>query len=378
MIAVRALASLSLAACLALAACGSDSSNFNDGANGGDKGGDGKGSSSGFGGDGTDKGDGDGNGDGKTCAATVAQTTKAKVDIIFVIDNSGSMGEEMAQVQANINNFAKKIGSSGLDYQVIFIVRKTGGDLKICVPEPLAKPGCADNPPLFRHIDQSVGSSNSFQLILSTYDNSNANLAWGQHLRADAFKVFIGVSDDGRSDLEAAKFDQDLIAKGAGQFGTAENRKYAYHAICGWTEGTTPPSTQKCSSADGNGIKYQNLALLTGGLIDSVCKTDYSGVLDNIGKGIVDRLACELGYPTAQAADPTTVEVQFTPTGKASQKLVQVTDVSKCAANPDGWYYDDMNKPTKIILCKSICDTANTTPGSKIEALVGCKGAGPK
>ena len=378
MIVVRVLASLSLAGCLALAACGSDSSNFTEGANGGDKGGDGTGSSSGFGGDGTDKGDGDGNGDGKACAATVAQTTKPKVDIIFVIDNSGSMNGEMAQVQANINNFAQKIGNSGLDYQVIFIVRKTGNGNKICVPEPLAKPGCADNPPLFRHVDQNVQSDDSLKLILSTYDDANANLAWGQNLRADAFKVFVGVSDDGSSDLEAAAFDAQLIAKGAGQFGTAANRKYTYHAICGWTEGTTPPSTQKCSTADANGVRYQDLALLTGGLIDSVCKTDYSGVLDNIGKGIVDRLACELGYPTAQAADPTTVEVQFTPAGKAAQKLVQVTDASKCAAIPDGWYYDDATKPTKIILCKAICETANTTQGGKVEALVGCKAAGPK
>jgi len=57
---------------------------------------------------------------------------------------------------------------------------------------------------------------------------------------------------------------------------------------------------------------------------------------------------------------------------------VQVTDASKCDANPNGWYYDEPSKPTKILLCKSICDTANATAGGKIEALVGCKGAGPK
>jgi hypothetical protein len=125
-------------------------------------------------------------------------------------------------------------------------------------------------------------------------------------------------------------------------------------------------------------LQYQKLALLTGGIIDSVCKTDYSGVLDNIGKGIVDRLACELGYPTGQAADPTKVQVRLTPPGGTPKKLTQVTDASKCAANLDGWYYDDAAKPQKIILCKSICEEANGVQGSKIEALVGCRGEGPK
>ena len=375
----RTFASITIASCLALIACGSDDASTFDqdlaNKNGGDQNnGDPNGSSGGFGSSG-----GNGDGEGATCASNVAQTTKAKVDIIFVIDNSGSMDGEMNQIRTNINTFVGKIGGSGLDYQVIFIVNKTANCNKICVPEPLAGPNCADNPPLFRHIDQNVGSSNSLQLILSTYDHQNAALAWGKHLRPDAFKVFVGVSDDGRSDIASAKFDQDLVAKGAGQFGTADNRKYTYHSICGWKEGTTAPSTEKCSTADGNGLQYQNIALLTGGIIDSVCKTDYSSVLDNIGKGIVDRLACELGYPTAEAADPTKVQVRLTPAGGgAAQTLVQVTDGSKCDANPDGWYYDDANKPTKILLCKGICDIANSTQGSKIEALVGCKGAGPK
>jgi len=73
----------------------------------------------------------------------------------------------------------------------VFIVRKTGNGDEICVPEPLAKPGCADNPPSFHHIDESVGSSDSLALARSTYDSANPALAWNEHLRMDAFKVFV-------------------------------------------------------------------------------------------------------------------------------------------------------------------------------------------
>jgi hypothetical protein len=335
-------------------------------------------SSGGFGSSG---GSGDTNGGdiGTACAATVAQTAKPKVDIIFVIDNSPSMDGEMTQVRNNINSFVGKIGASGLDYQVIFIVNKTkSSQHKICIPQPLAGPDCADNPPVFHHIDQDVQSNNSLKLVLSTYDSSNAKLAWNKHLRADAFKVFVGVSDDGRSDQAFDSFDDQLIAKGGGQFGTKAKRNYVWHSICSWKPGTTPPSAEKCSGADGSSLQYQNLALLTGGIIDSVCKTDYSGVLDNIGKGIVDRLACELVYPTGEAADPTQLQVRITPQGGTPKVLTQVTDESKCAANPDGWFYDDPTNPQKILLCASTCDEANAIEGTKVEALVGCKGAGPK
>src|SRR5688572_10858145 len=113
-----------------------------------------------------------------SCAATVAQTEKAKVDIIFVIDNSGSMGEEMTQIRTNVNRFAEKVGSIGLDYRVLFIVKKAQAgitsSLALCVPAPLAGPGCADNAPKFFHINQDVQSTNSLDIILRTYDGSTS------------------------------------------------------------------------------------------------------------------------------------------------------------------------------------------------------------
>src|SRR5262245_9257028 len=43
------------------------------------------------------------------CAASVVSALRAEVDIIVVIDTSGSMDEETAQVKANINTFAQSI-----------------------------------------------------------------------------------------------------------------------------------------------------------------------------------------------------------------------------------------------------------------------------
>jgi hypothetical protein len=332
-------------------------------------------SSSGFGSSGNSSGSSSGD---QNCAATVAQTQKAKVDIIFVIDDSGSMTEELNQIKVNVNTFASKIGGTGLDYQVIFIVKKGTSGNTICVPTPLAGTACADNPPLFHHINQDVQSTDSLTLILSTYNSTNPALAWDKYLRMDAYKVFVEVTDD-QSSLASASFDTQLLAKPpAGMFGTAAARKYVFHSIVGWQEGTAPLSATKCSTAVNTGSKYQELSQLTGGIIDSVCKTDYSGVLNNIGKGIADKLGCELTVPSSATADPTKLVVRKTPPGAPPSNLTQVTDASKCAANPDAWYYDDNAKPTKIILCPNTCTDINKTSGTKIEALVGCAAPPPK
>src|SRR5262245_53038707 len=58
------------------------------------------------------------------CVATSVQATlrKLPVDVIFIIDNSGSMTDNIESVQNNINDsFASIIGASGVDYRVIMI-----------------------------------------------------------------------------------------------------------------------------------------------------------------------------------------------------------------------------------------------------------------
>ena len=323
--------------------------------------------------------------DENNCAAQITSATRAEVDIIVVIDTSGSMSEETNQVKANINTFASKIGASGLDYTVVMIAERppalpfppgfpTPG---ICVPAPLGGASCADNPPTYHQVNESVGSTDSLSLILSKFSTYEP---W---LRPAAFKVFIEVTDDNSTGLAYAAFDQQLLAKSPAQFGTAANRRYVFDSICGWKKGTPVLDASKCGSAVNTGDQYQELSKLTGGIVDSVCETDYSGVFDNIAKGLVKKLGCEFAFPkstTGQQTDPTRVAVNYTPGGGATSKktLTQVTDASKCASIPDAWYYDDNANPTKILFCPTTCAAEGSDTEGKLEIAVGCKTAGPK
>jgi hypothetical protein len=322
--------------------------------------------------------------DDNNCAAQVTTATRAEVDIIIVIDTSGSMSEETNQVKANINTFASKIGSSGLDYTVVMIAEKpqTGFPFPpgfpipgLCVPPPLGGANCADNPPLYHQVNQTVASTDSLSLILSKFSTYEP---W---LRPNAFKVFIEVTDDDSTDLAYAAFDQQLLAKSPTHFGTATNRRYVFDSICGWKKGTPVLDPNKCGSAVNIGDQYQQLSKLTGGIVDSVCETDYSGVFDNIAKGLVKKLGCEFAYPkstSGQQTDPTRVAVHYTPGKGAKKTLTQVTDASKCASIPDAWYYDDNANPTKILFCPTTCAAAGADTDGKLEVAVGCKAPPPK
>ncbi len=309
-----------------------------------------------------------------TCAATTVTATKPPVDIIFAVDQSTSMDNEITKVKQNINAFAQAIGTSGLDYQVIMLAAKSGSR-SICVAEPLAGPGCSDNGSKFHAVDRYVGSHSAMGVIVDSYDKS-----WKQWARPAALKAFVVITDD-ESDMTTEAFDAALLAMPGGTFGTQGARNYVYNSVCGWKEGTAVPGGTKCPGTADAGRRHQGASLLSGGIVESVCKADYGAVLTSIAKKVTERLACEFAVPVAsgsQAPDPTKVAVKLSAATAAPKLLTPVTDVSKCAQVPDAWFYDDNTKPTRIVLCKSTCDAAAALGNAKVDAQLGCVVPAPR
>lgn len=316
-------------------------------------------------------------GGGGACAASTKDAERATVDVIFVIDSSSSMYEEHLEVKKNINTFAKAIGNTGLDYNVIMIAQKEkvpGPPGGLCVPGPLAGPKCSDGP-RFHHLDTDVNSWEALQLILDEFPRYSA---W---LRPEAYKTFVMVSDD-NAQLPSATFDQKLLALSPTHFGDAKTRRYNFNSIVGYKRNTAVLSKEKCSTALNTGENYQQLSQLTGGTVDSVCEASYGSVLDNITKGLIITLGCEFAFPQAapdsKPTDPTTVVVTYTPPGGAGKPLTQVTDAKKCEANADGWYYDVPSNPTKIMFCPSTCKGPGADSKGKLDISVGCWAPPPK
>jgi hypothetical protein len=86
-------------------------------------------------------------------------------------------------------------------------------------------------------------------------------------------------------------------------------------------------------------------------------------------------VACEFAMPQGDpgtTVDPTKVNVNYTPGGSdMAQTIGQVNDAAACGSGA-GWFYDDNNAPTKIILCPGTCTAVQADDGAKIEILLGC------
>ncbi|MCW5806706.1 MAG: hypothetical protein KIT31_30355 [Deltaproteobacteria bacterium] len=83
-------------------------------------------------------GGGDDDGNGPDAAVTVPDGKDQrceKIDVLFVIDNSGSMGQEQTNLIANFPQFITVLNNSGLDYRVA--VTTTGRNYSYTMQTPL-------------------------------------------------------------------------------------------------------------------------------------------------------------------------------------------------------------------------------------------------
>lgn len=373
----------------------------------------------GGGGGGSVAGGGAGGGAAPICADSTGQAATRPVDIIIAIDQSASMGEEIAGVIANINTrLASVLASNRVDYRVIFV----GG--QFCIEPPLGAsataPGCYDsNPPRYFHANAPVNSSDALTLLLWTYDGfykqantctkvAQPGVRWSDKLRFDAQKVFIVVTDDDpvsfsyasqgcssttycanwqcptyadrQADWGGADFATELYKlQPAGMFGTAGNPKWIFHAIVSVDRQYNPaePVTalnNVCSfsgnTGETSGTEYQKLARLTGGTRFPTCNTDYSPVFQKISNSLIP-LACEFDLRSTGVgtADFSAVQVSWSADGGVGMPIAR-DESQPCQLGANGYQVVDQGQ--RVVLCGAACDAVRTTEGAALNVTVGC------
>lgn len=320
-----------------------------------------------------------------TCATTEIVAAKPPVDVILVIDQSGSMSDDIARVKANINKLSDYLKATGLDYRVVMIAKVGTGTYDMCTPPPLGGPAtnCTDttkplrnsNPPIYRTSNQVIASTNALSLLISTYDSTTVGIGWKDALRPEAFKAIIPITDD-NSALAETTFDTQLLAKTpTGMFGTATERKYAAFPIMG---SSTYPSETKCGSTMvNNGPTYVKLVKLTGGKWFPLCATDFGPLFTDIAKSIAAKVACEVAVPPPPAGevfDPAKIGVIYSPSTGGTVPIAR-DDSKPCAGGANGWQLSPDGK--KLILCGTACSGLKADPGGKVSIQFGCAGKPP-
>lgn len=294
------------------------------------------------------------------CASVsaAAQAIKLPADILFVVDNSGSMEFESNSVQANLNSFSQQIIASGVDAHVALISSYPGDGHGICVDAPLgggACPNSDDNYPIFEHVDTFVNSHNALERVVERYGD------WSPIMRPDAVKHVVVVSDD-ESNLSANNFDETFRGL------DLAHEDYRLHAIV---------SLEDCQAAAEIGDTYIELANMTGGVLADLCDQNFAPVFEAISEEVIagSQLACEYAIPEpppGESFDPDQVNVQVV-SEQGEETIGQVDGPSACGQVSQGWYYDDPENPENIVACPQTCATFQTYEFAEIIIELGCE-----
>lgn len=293
-------------------------------------------------------------------------------DIIVVVDNSGSMDYEAGLVQNYMNQFSSQIFLANIDAHVV-IISAYPDNTGVCIDPPLGSGGCPltdNNPPLFTHINDSVGSNDALQKIITHHAD------WAPVMRATATKHIIVVTDDD-SDLSAGDFQTMWAALDPSYV------PYQFHAIAATADPIlaclAQPPHQCCAISAAVGNEYMDLTGATGGVFGDLCDQEFQPIFDQVAMQVIQgsTLACEYTIPPppdGETFDPSQVNVEFFDGADVSLlDLGYVESAAACGGVSHGWYYDDPAAPTTILLCPQTCDSVQGFPAmSRVSIQFGC------
>ena len=299
-------------------------------------------------------------------ASLSAEEVLKPVDIIWVVDTSGSMNDEANAVQDALNDFSSFIAASAVDYRVVLIANAS--DMN--VPPPLG--GSTE----FLHVNQNVGSTDALQVVYNSYDQ------YKDFLRPTAKTHFVVVTDD-ESDWSHGTFDTQIANLVASSF-----TNYVLHAICSEEQvliAANPPFPAIMGPCTGGlgaggaaefGETYINMASATGGLWSSICSTNWNPIFDSVAAAVSEGipLPCTYDIPApgqGEVIDPDRVNFVYQNAAGASETISRVDASSSCSAN-GGWYYDSPSAPSQIILCPATCDILAADEEGDVEIQFGC------
>ncbi len=305
-------------------------------------------------------------GDFLECGAdTFTAGLKRAANIVWVIDTSGSMNQEAALVQDNMNRFVTSIVGAGLEEYRVVVVSKPSF---VSVPNPLGT-----DREHFLFVDEKVGSNEPLEDLLSRFDDYRGFLLPG------AVTHFVVVTDD-ESDIKGSAFVTQMGQRLSGA-------EFRVHAIA------SPPDASGggnfwedlfgggggCSGLLGNaaapGAEHYAAAELTGGLTFSICEADWSGLFSELATevGETATIPCDVPIPAGdggQAVNPNLVNVLLG-FGDAPTSADVLPQVSSKVCTNGGWSYDNDAAPTRIVLCPASCEKARNN--AVLQIAVGCE-----
>ena len=268
------------------------------------------------------------------------QPLRSSSDILWVIDTSGSMGEEQTYLSDNFEVFVETLEDADADYQLAVITTDTPtfrGD--IITPDMSDPVGEFQTQALAGTMGS--GDEQGSEMAYQAVDSGDA--APGSDFLRDRSVFSIVVLSD-EPDSSRARSTEDYVdffiaAKG----GDAD--LFRYHAIAG-----DYPTPACGTAAAGNG--YYQASVLTGGTFVSICAADWSTGLTSLALGSV---SINDSFELTQEPVPRTIKVKV-----------------DGASTTVGWEYDPLTQ--QLEFDKDYIPPAGSTIEISYELLPSCEG----
>ena len=295
------------------------------------------------------------------CATAAAAAIPKPVYLVFAYDQSGSMASssKWSAASAAMKSFFESSSSAGINASLTFFPKYQAYPL-FCDAERYAAPdvGVTALPsPLFAAAIAATAPQPG-QGGTPTAAALTGTMGYAQALRATTAKdasVALVMVTDGIPEVCADKgnvLPASLIATAAAS------------TVPTYVVGVGNSLANLNQIAAGGGTKQ---AFLVSVGDPAKTQTELAAAIKSIR---VSALSCDYKIPTApagQSFDPKKVNVQYT----SSSGAAQVLGYNQACTGGQGWRYDDVSQPTRILACDATCD-AIKNDGSKVDIVFGC------
>lgn len=302
------------------------------------------------------------------CATSNAGTALEPISLVFMIDRSGSMGDSQQQqnlavrwtpVKDGLTTFFGDPASTNLEASLAFFPIISGKN-SVCTSSSYQSPVVAmtalPNAAPFSSAFSNTGPNGG----TPTQPALQGALDYAATVKAGGKKVAVVLATDGEPN------DCSSSASGVANIAaTGVNAGIKTYVI-----GVGPNTGNLDTIAAGGGTTK---AIMIPTNNPSQVSSDLIKAVGNIASSL---LGCDYPLPTppaGQTLDVNKVNVNFTAPNAPTKTLAYSADCS----NADGWHYDSTTAPTKITLCTNACNTAQNTPGAKLDVIFGCQIAAP-
>lgn len=301
---------------------------------------------------------GNGEGGAKQCLVESAEGKRKELDILVVLDRSGSMAGDLWEGSIDaLTQFFEDPASDGVRAAVSFFPPQNGDDA--CAPSSYSPPLVPetvipqDSGTLVTAMSATSPAGNATPIYGALY----GSLQWAtlhQDANPDRVVVVVLASDGDPTDCNTSIPAIAQIAATANAYNGVRTYVVAI-------QGATLANLDQIASA--------------GGTMQALDVTnDISLFQQRMEEIRGEVLGCEFDIPEPEGEefDPLKLNIEYSPDGiQEPETIPQVANAQACGSD-GGWYYDNPSAPTKILLCPTSCQDVQSQSTATITFAFGC------